>query len=247
MPIPCLPKMVLLDYGGTLAIEEPFDGVRGTRAVLKYCTNNPQSVTAQEIEVLARRLNGELGRTDAAIYDNTATEAHNHSFLRYLYGYFGLEFSRGLLALEHIFWDAAAPAQPADYAPQLLRFLREHGIRSGIISNISNSGDALRHRIKNLFPDHSFEMVLASSDYLFRKPHPMLFALALRMAGLPAQDILFCGDNVHCDVLGAHNAGMFPVWYRYHCYPEKPKPAFDALLIRDWRELEEEIKAFLPE
>lgn len=34
------PRMILFDYGQTLVKQRPFDGVRGTEAVLKFATIN---------------------------------------------------------------------------------------------------------------------------------------------------------------------------------------------------------------
>ena len=49
-------------------------------------------------------------------------------------------------------------------------------------------------------------MMWISCEYVFRKPNPLLFELALKKAGLPASDVWFCGDNMTArideDVLG---------------------------------------------
>jgi len=47
------PKMILFDCGQTLIDEEGFDGIAGTEAVLEHCVENPQKVTATEIQQLA--------------------------------------------------------------------------------------------------------------------------------------------------------------------------------------------------
>lgn len=62
-------------------------------------------------------------------------------------------------------------------------------------------------------PDSRFEFVIASSEYMVRKPNPRIFRLALQKAGLSPDRVWFCGDNVRADVEGAHAAGLFPVWY----------------------------------
>lgn len=43
------PRMILFDYGQTLVKQRPFDGVRGTEAVLKFATKNKYNKTAEEV------------------------------------------------------------------------------------------------------------------------------------------------------------------------------------------------------
>ena len=130
------------------------------------------------------------------------------------------------------------------YANAVIDYINAKRIRSGVISNIGWSGAALSKRINRLLPQNKFEFIIASSDYMFRKPSPMLFELAMRKAGLNAEDIWFCGDNVKADIEGAATVSMFPVWYDdktvENPWREQNKgviPVCDHLHIVDWREL----------
>ena len=40
------PKMIIFDYGQTLADEAPFDGIAGTKALLSYAVQNKYDLTA---------------------------------------------------------------------------------------------------------------------------------------------------------------------------------------------------------
>lgn len=82
-----------------------------------------------------------------------------------------------------------------------------------MISNISYCGRVVEQRIRGLFPGHPFEFILATSEYLFRKPNKRIFRLALEKAGLAPQDAWYIGDQYECDIVGATGAGLFPVWY----------------------------------
>jgi putative hydrolase of the HAD superfamily len=108
-----------------------------------------------------------------------------------------------------------------------------------VVSNISFSGQALRNRINTLLPQNDFEFILATSEYVFRKPHKRIFELATIKANLEPHEIWYCGDNGICDVDGAKSAGFFPVWYKgaYEGYGFTPKN--ESLTISDWRELTE--------
>lgn len=79
------------------------------------------------------------------------------------------------------------------------------------------------------------------SEYVFRKPSARLFRLALEKAGLQPKDVWYIGDNYECDVEGARNAGLFPVWY-IGATQEMKEVRSDVLIITDWGELEEYLK-----
>jgi putative hydrolase of the HAD superfamily len=136
-------------------------------------------------------------------------------------------------------------------ADKMLDFINSTGVRSGVISNIGWSGAALTKRLNRLLPRNKFEFVIASSEYMFRKPSPMLFELALNKAGLEARDVWFCGDSVKADVEGGAAAGIFPVWYEcdmiespWSGQNKNAVPNFGHLHIRDWSELIETLKKY---
>lgn len=58
------PKMILFDFGQTLAAQQKFDGVKGTEAVLQYATKNKYHLTAEQVQAKANEINQELGRFD---------------------------------------------------------------------------------------------------------------------------------------------------------------------------------------
>lgn len=105
------------------------------------------------------------------------------------------------------------------------------------------SGDILAKRINKLLPNNHFEFIIASSEYVFRKPYPQIFEIALQKANLSPNDVWFCGDNPICDVMGAYNMGMRPVWYTKYADPmmkHKKKCTVleeDYITISDWQEL----------
>lgn len=228
------PQMILFDYGQTLVTEERFDGVRGTRALLQHAIENKYGKTAEEVQERADQLMRELliCRTAAPF-----AELHQYPFQNYLYASMGIRFSLTPHEMETFFWDAAAPGRPAPGIAELLEGLHARHIRTGVVSNISFSGQALQKRIGRLLPGHHFEYILASSDYLFRKPSPHIFSLALELAGLPASQTWFIGDNPECDVGGAQQAGMAACWYTGCLMGEPKPPTGDFTVISSWPQL----------
>ncbi|MBP3351384.1 MAG: HAD-IIIA family hydrolase [Lachnospiraceae bacterium] len=234
------PKMILFDYGQTLVNEAKFDGVKGTEAVLQYATKNKYNRTAAEIQAVADEMNGELGRFDPARRHLLQVEIPNDMFCGYLYESQGVELSIRGAKRDKVFWDAASPGVPSEGIEDFLSFLKEQGIRTAVLSNITYCGEALENRLQEVLPNHQFEFILATSEYMYRKPHRRIFEFALQKAELAPEEVWYIGDNYECDVVGAKNAGLFPVWYLGATQkPQEPKEGI--LTVKSW----EEIKALL--
>lgn len=207
------PDMILFDYGQTLINENRFDGLKGTAAVLEYATENKYKRTPEELQALANEINTGLGRMDASKRHLFQIEIPYTTFSAYLYESQGIRFSLPYEELETVFWDAASPGVPTEGIAEFLEFLHEQGIRTGVISNMSYTGKSLTRRITAQIPNHHFEFILSSCDYVFRKPNPRIFQLALEKAGLLPEQVWYVGDQYECDIVGAKAVGMTPVWY----------------------------------
>lgn len=233
-----LPKMILFDYGQTLVNEQKFDGIRGTAAVLAHATKNKYNRTAAEVQAVADSINDELGRFDPKRKHLFQIEVPNHMFTTYLYESQGIEIPLTPKEIDRVFWDAASPGVPSDGIEDFLNFLYAQGIRTGVISNITYDGELVKERITTMLSDHEFEFIIATSDYMFRKPNRRIFELALEKADLRPEEVWYIGDNYECDVVGARNAGLFPVWYLGATDLSCPERE-DVLTIRSWRELQD--------
>lgn len=235
------PKMILFDYGQTLVNEARYDAIRGTEAVLKYATINKYDLSAKEIQKRAEELNKEMGRF-APLQDSRRLqiELPNRVFAQYLYESLGIRFSLSPEEIDAVFWNAEAPGKPTEGIQEFLDFLSDHGIRTGVISNIPYAGKVVEDKIRRFIPEHSFEFIIASSEYVFCKPSPRIFRLALEKAGLSPKDVWYVGDNYDCDVVGARNVGMFPVWY-VGAMRESYQKKEDVMVVEHWEQLREYI------
>jgi len=233
------PKMIMFDYGNTLLCEPMFNTLKGQEALSKYIKSNKNNLSPTQINVFSENLFGKLRAARESGF-----ELHEWQFERFLYEYLEIELSITFSEAEKVFWDNTSSGEFMPNVDRLIDYLNENGIRSGVISNISFSGSALRERINRLLPRNKFEFIIASSEYMFRKPNPMLFELALKKAHLPAKDVWFCGDTIKTDIDGAASAGIFPVWYEDEVM-ENPwrwesrdiVPQYEHLHIHDWNEL----------
>jgi putative hydrolase of the HAD superfamily len=236
--------MIIFDYGQTLVNEKSFDGLKGTRAVLREATRNLNNISAEEIQAMANKLNEEIGRYGTEIEEQPVLEIHNHMFQNYLYEYFGIELTKSAGEVEQIFEIAALDAEPTKNIIEFLQYLEDSKIRTGVISNTSFSGERLQACINRYIPSHKFEFMIASSEYIFRKPHKRIFELALRKANLAPCDVWYIGDNALCDVDGATDCGIFAVWYKGAIEKSnKYIPKTSCLEINDWTELMEILKS----
>lgn len=233
------PEMIIFDYGHTLLYEPGHDPLRGERALFEYIKSNPSGYTPEQVNDFSQRIFEEI----APVRRTLGYELHERQFQRFVYEYLGIELSVTLDEAENIFWDAVTPGALMPGADKMLDYLNANGIRTGVISNIAFSGDALRRRLDRLLPNNRFEFVITSSEYMFRKPNRLIFELALRKAGLRAEDVWYCGDSPQADVEGSSQVGIFPVWYDsdidcpYRDRRNEPSPTCGHLYIKEWPEM----------
>ena len=211
-----LPKMILFDYGQTLVNEEKFDSIKGDEAVLKLAIKNPNQVSVSELQEKANLISKEIGNALGEEHrSEQLLEIPAYTFDKYLYEYFGLEYDVSMDEVQYIFWKHATLGNsfPTNGIEELLDYLWKKGIRTAVVSNMMNSSKLLERRVNEILPNNHFEFFIASSDYVFRKPHKMLFELAIKKAEILPKDIWFCGDNLSCDIEGSYNVGMTPIYY----------------------------------
>lgn len=239
------PKMILFDYGQTIGNEHEFDLAAGFRALLDRAQYVPADLTIERILEEDYAFNLAVGRYVIENPSDYLLEFRNEQCANSLLEGLGVKLGLPGADIDRIFWNAAAPAVPCEGIAQLLDFLHTRSIRTGVISNISYCGEVLSERINQLVPDNHFEFVMASSDYVFRKPQRRLFDIALKKAGLCADEVWYCGDNAVCDVGGAQSAGIFPVWYRGAVrFLTEPKNE-PYLAIDSWNELIDHLEKML--
>lgn len=110
-------------------------------------------------------------------------------------------------------WDAIPGTTLFPEVPETLRLLRQHGIKIGIVTNAHQPMwirdiEIQTHGIYDFFPDCR----IAASDVGYLKPHPLIFQTALKCTGTTPQETVFVGDDLHADVVGAREMGMYTVW-----------------------------------
>ena len=91
-----------------------------------------------------------------------------------------------------------------DVEPTLSR-LKADGFSMGLISNAP--ADTQR-AVESLGLPKYLDTVVISGVVGYTKPHPEIFRIALRAAGVSSQESIHVGDVYEADVVGARNAGI---------------------------------------
>jgi HAD superfamily hydrolase (TIGR01549 family) len=118
----------------------------------------------------------------------------------------------------------------------LLRGLRKR-YRLAVVSNFDYTPTA-RHILEREGVADLFETVVISDEVGWRKPKPVIFELALRRLGLPADRALFVGDRAEIDIVGAQGVGMPVAWINRDSTPLPEDVQAPEFEIRDLAELE---------
>ena len=64
--------------------------------------------------------------------------------------------------------------------------------------------------------DHYFETITNSEMVGVKKPNPIIFNHALKLANANPQESIMIGDNYEADILGALNVGFDAICFNYH-------------------------------
>lgn len=229
------PKAILFDMGDTLIHQYGSDFMKGTRKLMTFA-NNPNNVSAQVVQDRATNFTKEL---------STLQEQHHHdyscrSFQKYLFESFGLEMKISPDEQEIIFNRTAFDREVVKDLDVLLDLLKKQEIRVAILSNTTFSENTLRDELSLYNLQHTFEFVMATSEYTIRKPDKRIFEVALTKLNLNKEDVWYVGNSFKYDVIGANNAGIYPIWFNHE--QKEPLTACSYTEIKNYQELIKLIK-----
>ena len=145
----------------------------------------------------------------------THREANFETVLRYLFFKYGIEVEKrtswkDILTVYYKVIHGVRRVYP-DVVSTLKSF-RELGIRMGIISNTTNPEFIKEEELCRTGLSTYFEFAIFSSSTPYRKPHPSIFNAAISRLNMEAENILFVGDDLKMDVLGAQSVRMPTAW-----------------------------------
>jgi putative hydrolase of the HAD superfamily len=230
------PSGIIFDLGDTVLHLESVDVLKGNRCMLEFDDVNP-GVTAEDVVAAVNEIFPWLEHArDASMLEVAAS-----SFNRLIYETLGVTFCVDYEELERVFWNGALTYKPAEGIFELLDILDASGIKTGILSNSINKGIVLEDELAKHDLAERFSFVISSADYGVRKPHRSIFQVAVKKMELVPSDIWFVGDKPEYDILGALDAGLYPVWYNWRNEPISIEGEF--LVVHNMRELRGKIES----
>ena len=94
-------------------------------------------------------------------------------------------------------------------AYETLSYLKDK-YRLGIVSN--GNSVSQRRKVNQLPFLDLFELTIISGEFGINKPDVRIFDHVAKEMGVKNSECAFVGDNFRCDIEGATNAGMLPIW-----------------------------------
>lgn len=102
---------------------------------------------------------------------------------------------------------------PNPEAVAVLKKLREMGIKTGLVTNITPELlESQKKKVAALGIAPLFDCVVYSAELGIHKPDPRIFHHGAALLGVESRDCLFVGDDPRSDIAGALSAGMEAVW-----------------------------------
>lgn len=227
------PCGIIFDFGGTILHEDTFDPLAGSARLLEF-VKDAHGHSAESVQSLALEISRDHTREEAII------EFSCQAFHRLLFESLGMSLSISYAEAEKEFWRASTSYVPTEGICDVLNLLDTKRIKAGILSNSGFAGVILEDELEKHSLAHRFSFVISSADYVFRKPHPRIFQVAVKKMNLPPEDIWFVGDKLEFDVKGACASGLFAVWYNPAGLPRTGD--YDCLEVRSWKEFGEIIE-----
>lgn len=127
-------------------------------------------------------------------------------------------------------WDALEGVRVFPDVPPMLQSLIDKGIKIGIVTNAFQpmrlrDKELQTHGLLDYFPDCR----ISAADVGYLKPHPQIFAQALKEIATQPDRTVFIGDSPSADIAGAQAANMKAVLRVKHPAP----PLISGLIVPD--------------
>ena len=111
----------------------------------------------------------------------------------------------------------------------LLEWLRQSGLRTGLITN--GFAETHREKLALLQLEQAFDATVLADEVGMVKPDPQIFLHACELVGVAPQNSVMVGDRYDRDIEGAARAGLATIWLNLHGAPlSEGRPVPDAIV-----------------
>jgi putative hydrolase of the HAD superfamily len=172
-----------------------------------------------EVDELVERIAGEIDRMVERSYEQRALEELDIIDL-FDTAFAALNFKlpqellREVVEMDH---DALVRSVRIESsAIDVLRTLKDQGIKLGLVSNVSQLPELLYRDLRAFGLADYLDGVAFSSEIGIRKPRPQIFLTVLEKCGVGPGEAVFVGDRLVDDIAGAHAVGMRAILTRQY-------------------------------
>lgn len=131
-------------------------------------------------------------------------------------------------------------------ADKLLQYLKNKNTRIIAVSNSCFSSNALKEGLNKLNLLQYFDKIISSADVLYTKPDKRIFDFAIgemKKMNVLQENMYFLGNDYNCDIEGAFNAKLKPIWINVNKALDDKKIAY--LNIASYDELINELEQLI--
>ena len=198
-------KAVLFDLDGTLL---PMDMDVFTRTYFGYLC---KKVAPYGYE--AKELIEQVWKGTAAMVQNDGSKTNEEAFWSCFLAHYGAEHAEDQRLFDEFYRNEFANAQQVcgknPLVPQVIRWLKEHGIRIILATNPIFPEIATLQRIQwaGLEPE-DFELITVYENCNFAKPNPDYYRDVLARCGLREDEVVMVGNDVCEDMIACEKAGI---------------------------------------
>lgn len=224
-------KAIAFDWAHTLMDLGAEDDRRPLEKVFEHL--QAKQIALPDFEAFLAK-SRELFRPMIELSRTTHREAHYEDVLQYLLSYFKISGPVSLQELLQVYYEEVyLEREVFPEVVAVLEQLSQWGVGMSIVSNTTNPVFMKELELERSGLKKYFDFSIYSSGVPFRKPHPSIFQLAASRFQLQPSEVLFVGDSLSADVLGAQQAGMKAAWVNRKQEQTDISPDYELASLED--------------
>jgi putative hydrolase of the HAD superfamily len=98
--------------------------------------------------------------------------------------------------------------EPYEDTIEVLHAVKASGLKTGVVTNRWLYGMRVLEDLAYFGLDDLIDVLVSSEEVGFRKPHPLIFQIAMERLAVQPDETVMVGDSYEADILGARAAGI---------------------------------------
>ena len=203
-------KVVIFDLFGTLVKDISNEYKKG----FEWLKNEimPEECKIEDVMRIAEQFRNTYMKNRIV----THKEASHLRQLEFLKSEIGFKREEPLDEIEYGFFNASRVTEPQEGVFELLQWLKKHGYLLYVMSNTIYSAKTIKKHLEVLNLAGYFSGIYTSADCGYRKPGQKFFRSVFteikKTAFVKKSEVIFIGNSLEKDMIGAKKFGFIPVW-----------------------------------